>query len=150
VVSAVGSEKILLRDLIDELKGEVIGDDLWNKYHKWPMFSKFFDNAGPLPHHIHHRDEHAARVGVSGKPEMYFFPSQLNCHGGEFPFTFFGLQPDTTKEEIRECLVNFEKGDNRLLDHSQAYKITLDTGRDVPPGVLHAPASLWTYEPQFA
>ncbi|MBR3894007.1 MAG: hypothetical protein IKJ35_02555 [Clostridia bacterium] len=150
VVSADGSEKILLRDLIDELKGEVIGDDLWNKYHKWPMFSKFFDNAGPLPHHIHHRDEHAARVGASGKPEMYFFPSQLNCHGGEFPFTFFGLQPDTTKEEIRECLVNFEKGDNRLLDHSQAYKITLDTGWDVPPGVLHAPASLCTYEPQFA
>lgn len=150
VVSADGSEKILLRDLIDELKGEVIGDDLWNKYHKWPMFSKFFDNAGPLPHHIHHRDEHAARVGASGKPEMYFFPSQLNNHGGEFPFTFFGLHPDATKEEIRECLVNFEKGDNRLLDHSQAYKITLDTGWDVPPGVLHAPASLCTYEPQFA
>ena len=37
-----------------------------------------------------------------------------------------------------------------MLDHSQAYKITLDTGWDVPPGVLHAPASLCTYEPQFA
>ena len=46
--------------------------------------------------------------------------------------------------------MNFEKGDNQLLDHSQAYKITLDTGWDVPPGVLHAPASLCTYEPQFA
>lgn len=37
--------------------------------------------TGPLPHHIHHRDEQAARVGQSGKPEMYFFPAQLNNHG---------------------------------------------------------------------
>ena len=150
VVSADGSERILLRDMVDELKGELIGEGLWEKYHKWPMFSKFFDNAGPLPHHIHHRDEHAGRVGADGKPEMYFFPSQLNNHGGEFPFTFFGLNPEVSKEEIKECLINFEKGDNQLLDHSQAYKITLDTGWDVPPGVLHAPASLCTYEPQFA
>ena len=150
IVSADGSEKILLRDAVDELKGEIIGDYLWDKYHKWPMFSKFFDNQGPLPHHIHHRDEHANRVGADGKPEMYFFPSQVNNHGGEFPFTFFGLNPETTKEEMKKCLEDFSKGDNKLLDLSRAYKITLDTGWDVPPGVLHAPASLCTYEPQFA
>ncbi|MCQ3035758.1 MAG: hypothetical protein MJ248_06075 [Bacilli bacterium] len=150
VVSKDGTEKILLRDMVSELKGELIGDNLWNKYHKWPMFSKFFDNAGPLPHHIHHRDEHAARVGSAGKPEMYFFPSQVNNHGGEFPFTFFGLNPEAKKEEIKKCLEDFTKGDNHLLDHSQAFKIELDTGWDVPPGVLHAPASLCTYEPQFA
>lgn len=150
IVSADGSERVLLRDAVDELKGEVIGEELWNKYHKWPMFSKFFDNLGPLPHHIHHRDEHAKRVGADGKPEMYFFPAQCNNYGGEFPFTFFGLNPETTKKQVKECLENFTKGDNKLLDLSQAYKITLDTGWDVPPGVLHAPASLCTYEPQFA
>lgn len=150
IVSADGTEKILLRDAVDELKGEIIGEELWNKYHKWPMFSKFFDNQGPLPHHIHHRDEHAKRVGADGKPEMYFFPSQVNNHGGEFPFTFFGLNPETSKEEMKKCLEDFSKGDNKLLDLSRAYKITLDTGWDVPPGVLHAPASLCTYEPQFA
>ena len=150
IVSADGSEKVLLRDAVDELKGEVIGENLWNKYKKWPMFSKFFDNAGPLPHHIHHREEHAQRVGASGKPEMYFFPSQCNNHGGEFPFTFFGVNPDVTKEQVKECLVNFPKGDNKLLDLSHAHKLSLDTGWDVPPGVLHAPGSLCTYEPQFA
>lgn len=67
VASADGKERILLRDMVDELKGEVIGESLWNKYGKWPMFSKFFDNKGPLPHHIHHRDEHAKRVGADGK-----------------------------------------------------------------------------------
>ncbi len=150
IVSEDGTEQILLRDAVEELKGELIGEGLWNKYGKWPMFSKFFDNAGPLPHHIHHRDEHAKRVGAAGKPEMYFFPAQMNNHGGEFPFTFFGLNPESTKEEIKACLESFVKGDNKLLDRSQAYKITLDTGWDIPPGVLHAPASLCTYEPQFA
>ncbi len=150
IVSADGTKQMLLRDAVDELKGEIIGDALWNKYHKWPMFSKFFDNLGPLPHHIHHRDEHAKRVGSDGKPEMYFFPSQCNNHGGEYPYTFFGLKPDTTKEQVKQCLENFTKGDNGLLDLAPAYKIKLDTGWDVPPGVLHAPASLCTYEPQFA
>lgn len=150
VVSADGTEKMLLRDMVAELKEEIVGTDIWNKYHKWPMFSKFFDNAGPLPHHIHHRDKHAKRVGSDGKPEMYFFPAQMNNHGGEFPFTFFGLNPDVKKEDIKKCLENFDKGDNHILDYSQAYKIELDTGWDVPPGVLHAPASLCTYEPQFA
>jgi len=150
VVSQDGSERMLLRDIVAELKDQVIGKDLWDKYGKWPMFSKFFDNAGPLPHHIHHRAEHAARVGAEGKPEMYFFPAQCNNHGGEFPFTFFGFNPETTRQEVKESLQNFVKGDNRLLDLSRAYKLTLDTGWDVPPGILHAPGSLCTYEPQFA
>ena len=149
-VSEDGSERVLLKDAVDELGSELIGEYLWNKYGKWAMFSKFFDNKGPLPHHIHHRDEHAALVGESGKPEMYFFPAEMNNHGGEFPFTFFGINPDANKEDVKKCLENFTKGDNKLLDLSQAYKITLDTGWDVPPGVLHAPASLCTYEPQFA
>lgn len=150
VVSADGRERILLLEVVDELKGEVIGEYLWNKYQKWPMFSKFFDNAGPLPHHIHHRNMHASRVGAEGKPEMYFFPSQCNNHGGEFPFTFFGINPEVTKDQVKESLMNFTKGDNKLLDLSRAYKLTIDTGWDVPAGVLHAPGSLCTYEPQFA
>ena len=149
VVSKDGKERMLLRDIVNELREYLIGD-LWGKYHKWPMFSKFFDNAGPLPHHIHHRDKHAKRVGADGKPEMYFFPSQMNNHGGEFPFTFFGLNPECKKGDIKKCLQNFSLGDNHLLDYSQSYKIELDTGWDVPPGILHAPASLCTYEPQFA
>jgi hypothetical protein len=149
-VSKDGKEKILLREAVSDLKGGLIGENLWNKYKRWPMFSKFFDNQGPLPHHIHHGDKYAARVNQSGKPEMYFFPSQCNNHGGEFPFTFFGFRPEVTRQQALDALINFSKGDNRILDLSQAYKLTLDTGWDVPPGVLHAPGSLCTYEPQFA
>jgi len=114
------------------------------------MFSKFFDNKGPLPHHIHHRDEHAKLVGADGKPEMYFFPPQLNNHGGLFPYTFFGLTAGTTKAEVRRALENFTKGDNKITNLSQAYRLEPGTGWDVPPGILHAPGSLCTYEPQAA
>lgn len=145
-----GKERVLLRDAVEHLKGQLIGDGLWSKYGGWSMYSKFFDNLGPLPHHVHHRDEDAAKVGQKGKPEMYFFPSQLNNHGGEFPFTFFGFNPGTTREQVKRCLIDFPKGDNKLLDLSRAYKLTLDTGWDVPPGLLHAPGSLCTYEPQVA
>jgi hypothetical protein len=145
-----GKERVQLREVVSLLKGEIIGETLWNQHGRWPMYSKFFDNMGPLPHHVHHDDEHAAKVGQAGKPEMYFFPSQLNNHGGEFPFTFFGFNPETTKEDVRRCLVNFARGDNRLLELSRAYKLVLDTGWNVPPGVMHAPGSLCTYEPQFA
>ena len=143
-------EQFLLKDAIDELKGEIIGDRLWNEYQSWPMYSKFFDNMGPLPHHIHHNDEHAAKIGQKGKPEAYYFPPQVNNHGGDFPYTFFGIAPGTTKEQIKECLMNFTKGDNKITMYSQAFPLIPGTGWDVPPGMLHAPGSLCTYEPQKA
>lgn len=150
VIDQDGKTKVLLKDAIELFGAEIIGELLWDKYGKWAMFSKFFDNANPLPHHIHHRKEHAQRVGAEGKPEMYFFPSQLNNHGGEFPFTFFGFNPETTKEQVLCALCNFSKGDNNILALAQAFKLELDTGWDIPPGVMHAPGSLCTYEPQFA
>ena len=84
------TEKVLLQEAVAEFKDEIIGKRLWDAYQRWPMYSKFFDNKGPLPFHIHHDDAHAALVGQFGKPEMYFFPKQMNNHGGSFPFTFFG------------------------------------------------------------
>jgi hypothetical protein len=143
-------QQFLLKDAIDELKGALIGERLWSEYGSWPMYSKFFDNMGPLPHHVHHNDEKAALIGQKGKPEAYYFPPQLNNHGGDFPYTFIGIAPGTTKEQIKECLINFSKGDNKITNYSQAYRLEPGTGWDVPPGLLHAPGSLCTYEPQKA
>ncbi|MGV3557870.1 class I mannose-6-phosphate isomerase [Larkinella arboricola] len=142
--------QFLLKDAVDELKGELIGDRLWDQYGSWPMYSKFFDNMGPLPHHLHHNDEQAAQIGQLGKPEAYYFPPQLNNHGGDFPYTFIGIAPGTSKETIKECLKNFTKGDNKITNYSMAYRLEPGTGWDVPPGLLHAPGSLCTYEPQKA
>lgn len=143
-------QKALLRDAVELLKGELIGQRLWDAYKSWPMYSKFFDNMGPLPHHIHHNDEKAALIGQQGKPEAYYFPPQLNNHGGDFPYTFMGIAPGTTKDQIKTCLMNFSKGDNKITNFSQAFRLEPGTGWDVPPGLLHAPGSLCTYEPQKA
>ncbi len=142
--------QFLLKDAVEELKDELIGDRLWNEYNAWPMYSKFFDNMGPLPHHLHHNDEQAALIGQLGKPEAYYFPPQVNNHGGDFPYTFIGIAPGTTKEQIKECLMNFTKGDNKITNYSSAYRLEPGTGWDVPPGLLHAPGSMCTYEPQKA
>jgi len=145
-----GTERALLRDAVSELEGRLVGDRIWDAHEGWPMYSKFFDNLGALPHHIHHRDEHAALTGQKGKPEAYYFPPQANNHGGDYPYTFFGLTPGTTRDEVRACLENFSKGDNKITDLSQAHRLEPGTGWNVPPGVLHAPGSLCTYEPQKA
>ncbi len=144
------TEQVLLAEAVQELKGTLIGERIWSDHQCWPMYSKFFDNKGALPHHVHHRDEHAALTGQKGKPEAYYFPPQVNNYGADFPYTFFGFAPGTTKDEVRECLLNFTKGDNKITNISQAFRLEPGTGWDVPPGVMHAPGSLCTYEPQKA
>jgi len=139
-----------LRDAVATLGAKLVGARIWEQYQAWPMYSKFFDNMGALPFHIHHRDEHAALVGQNGKPEAYYFPPQLNNHAGDFAFTFFGLETGVTREQVRDCLANFAKRDNRITALSRAYRLEIGTGWDIPPGILHAPGSLCTYEPQKA
>jgi hypothetical protein len=144
-------QKVRLLDAVAELKGEIIGERLWKEHKRWPMYSKFFDNKAALPHHIHHRDKEAALTGQLGKPEAYYFPPQANNHGGEFPYTFFGLNPGVTKNQVRKALLDAAEGrDNSITSLSAAYRLDVGTGWDVPPGVLHAPGSLCTYEPQKA
>ena len=137
-------------EAVSELGAALLGEKMWGAHGGWPMYSKFFDNFGPLPFHVHHRDEHAALTGKLGKPEAYYFPPQLNNHGGSFPHTFFGLQPSVTRDDVRERLARFNDGDNRITELSTAHRLTPGTGWDVPAGVLHAPGSLCTYEPQRA
>jgi len=142
------TSRVLLRDAVTELGGDLVGETIWDECGGWPMYSKFFDNKGALPFHIHHRDEHAGLTGQMGKPEAYFFPPQVNNHGGDFPYSFLGLNPGTTRDEVLECLKNFTMGDNEITNISHAYRLEPGTGWDIPPGVLHAPGSFCTYEPQ--
>jgi hypothetical protein len=143
-------QKRLFIELVGELGASLLGDALWDKYQAWPVYSKFFDNQGPLPHHLHHRQEHADLVGRRAKPEAYYFPPQMNNHRGDFGYTFFGLEPGTTKADLRGCLERWDEGDNGILDISKAYRLQLGTGWDVPAGILHAPGSLCTFEPQWS
>ena len=142
-------QKFTLKDAIAELGSEAIGDHIWNKYKRWPVYSKFFDNMGPIPHHMHQNAAQARLVGQEEKPESYYFPPQLNPTGNNFPYTFMGLDPGTTKQDVIDSLARWNDGDNGILDLSKAYRLKLGTGWLIPPCVLHAPGSLLTYEPQW-
>lgn len=142
-------QRFLLRDVVTELGADIIGSAIWDKYGKWPVYSKFFDNMGPIPHHMHQNAEQAKLVGQEGKPESYYFPPQHNNVGNNFPYTFMGFEPGTTRQQVVDCIANWNKGDNKILELSKAYKLQPGTGWLIPPAVLHAPGSLCTYEPQW-
>jgi len=142
-------ETFLLKDAVDEAGTRVIGSTIYEKYNRWPVYSKFFDNMGPIPHHMHQGFEDAELVGLEGKPESYYFAPQYNNVDNNFSYTFMGLEPGTTKDQVRKCLEDWNKGDNGILDLSKAYRLKRGTGWLIPPGVLHAPGSLCTYEPQW-
>ena len=144
-----GGQQFTLRDAVAEAGERLIGAAMFKQYDRWPVYSKFFDNMGPIPHHMHQRQEDAALLGLEGKPESYYFPPQLNNVDNNFAYTFMGLEPGTTKAQLRKCLEDWSKGDNGILDLSRAYRLKRGTGWLIPPGVLHAPGSLCTYEPQW-
>lgn len=140
--------RVLLKEAIDTVGDEFLGADVMNEQKGWNLLCKFFDNLGPIPHHLHQRNEHAAKVGQRGKPEAYYFPPQYNVEENEFAFTFMGLEPGTRREDVRACLERWNQGDNGILYFSKAYKLQPGTGWQVNAGILHAPGSLVTYEPQ--
>jgi hypothetical protein len=144
-----GKRAFTLADAVQAEGERLIGRAIWDRYKKWPVYSKFFDNMGPIPHHMHQNRKQAALVGQEGKPESYYFPPQLNAIGNNFPHTFFGLEPGTTKDDVKRCLRRWDEGDNGILNYSKAYRLQPGTGWLVPPCVLHAPGSLVTYEPQW-
>jgi hypothetical protein len=143
-----GENRFLLKDFIDTIGEEMLGFSVMDREGGWNLLCKFFDNLGPIPHHLHQSDEFAALLGFKGKPEAYYFPPQYNLKENQFPFTFMGLEPGTTRDDVRHCLAAWDTGDNGILFLSKAYRLQPGTGWQVDPGILHAPGSLVTYEPQ--
>jgi hypothetical protein len=138
----------LLKDAVEIAGDDLLGSDVMQREGGWNILCKFFDNMGPIPHHMHQSDEFAKKVGQKGKPEAYYFPPQYNQIDNNFPHTFMGLEPGTTRADIHRCLENWNKGDNGILNHSRAYRLEVGAGWQINPGILHAPGSLVTYEPQ--
>jgi len=145
---ALGSGRVLLKEAIETIGDEFLSSGIMREQGGWNVLCKFFDNLGPIPHHMHQDEEHARRVGRHGKPEAYYFPPQYNFKDNNFPYTFMGLEPGTSKDDVRRCLERWNEGDNGILYHSKAYKLQPGTGWQIDAGLLHAPGSLVTYEPQ--
>ena len=46
-------QQFTLKDAVAEAGARLIGQTMFQKYNRWPVYSKFFDNMGPIPHHMH-------------------------------------------------------------------------------------------------
>ncbi len=145
---AIDGRRVLLQEAIETMGDDFLGADVMREQGGWNVLCKFFDNLGPIPHHLHQSDADARKVGRRGKPEAYYFPPQYNFKENHFPYTFMGLDPSTTKDDVRRCLERWNEGDNGILFHSKAYRLKPGTGWQIDAGILHAPGSLVTYEPQ--
>ena len=142
--------RFLLKEAVEKSGDLLLGAAVMEREKGWNLLCKFFDNMGPIPHHMHQTDAQAKLLGRKGKPEAYYFPPQYNKTDNNFPHTFMGLAPGTTKADVRRCLENWNKGDNGILFLSSAFRLEPGTGWQIDPGILHAPGSLVTYEPQVA
>jgi hypothetical protein len=140
--------RFLLKDAIARAGDALLGGSVMEREKGWNLLCKFFDNMGPIPHHMHQSEEQAALLGRRGKPEAYYFPPQYNETDNDFPYTFMGLTPGTTKAQVRACLERWDRGDNGITFLSQAFRLEPGTGWQINPRILHAPGSLVTYEPQ--
>jgi len=139
----IGEEKIMLKNAMEECP-ELMLD---NK--RWDVLPKFFDNWHRIPFHMHPCDDHV-RKGLTGKPESYHFPLELNMDKNAFPSTPIGVDPYYTDGQIMDYLLAYFKGDNRLTDLGNTVNLIPGTGWYMPPCTLHAPGSLVTYELQVA
>jgi hypothetical protein len=149
----VDGQKVILRDAMALMGEEFLDKEAIARHGGWVMFGKLFDLMYPVPFHIHQSDEQVAALGRRGKPEAYYFPPQYNGHFGTFPHTYFGLFPETTKDQLVDRLKGWDEGklgDNKILALSRAYCLEVGTGWFLPACTLHAPGTLCTYEPQCA
>jgi hypothetical protein len=143
-------DRFLLKDAVDAAGDLLVGAATMAREGGWNLLCKFFDNLGAIPHHMHQSDDQARPLGRRGKPEAYYFPPQYNQTFNNFPYTFMGLEPGTTKTDVRRCLEQWRLGDNGILNLSRAFRLQPGTGWQINPCILHAPGSLVTYEPQVA
>jgi len=142
------TERFQLKEAVDVAGDLLLSDAVMRREGGWNILCKFFDNMGPIPHHMHQSEAQARLVGRRGKPEAYYFPPQYNQTFNNFPYTFMGLEPGTTKSDVRRCLEQWKRGDNGILNFSRAFRLEPGSGWQINPGILHAPGSLVTYEPQ--
>jgi len=89
-------QRLLLKAAVDAAGDLLLGAATMEREKGWNLLCKFFDNMGPIPHHMHQRDEHAQKVGRRGKPEAYYFPPPYHQTINIFPYASMGHESGTT------------------------------------------------------
>ena len=85
-----GTEGAPARRRSRRLGDEFLGADVMEQQGGWNLLCKFFDNLGPIPHHMHQNDEFAARVGQKGQARSLLLSAAVQLQGQQFPVHLHG------------------------------------------------------------
>ena len=119
-----------LQELAEVYMGELVGDDVYEKYgDRFPVLVKFIDACQTLSVQVHPNDELAlARHGKRGKTEMWYV---VDCEPGAF--IYLGFKRRISQQEYIEAL---EAG--RLADLLERYDVRRGDAYYIPAGTVHA------------
>ena len=148
-VRLADGKRFLLKEAVEQAGDLLLGADVMQREKGWNLLCKFFDNLGPDPApHAPERRAMRSASAAAASPRPTTSRRSTTRPTTTIPYTFMGLEPGTTKDDVRRCLENWNKGDNGITYLSRAYRLERGTGWQIDPGILHAPGSLLTYEPQ--
>ena len=129
---------------------KLIGDAIWNKYKKWPVYSKFFDNMGPIPHHMHQiaasRPRWSAR---KASPRATTSRRSTTTSATTSPTRSWASSPARPRRRSASASKTGTRATTASSTSRKAYRLKPGTGWLIHPCILHAPGSLCTYEPQW-
>jgi len=87
-------DSFLLKDAVEADGDLLLGADVMQREGGWNLLCKFFDNMGPIPHHLHQSDAFARRVGQKGKPEATISPRSTTRFRTTFPTPIWSLSQE--------------------------------------------------------
>jgi hypothetical protein len=105
----------------------------------WNLLCKFFDNMGPIPHHMHQSDATRGASAAAASPRPTTSRRSTTRPTTTIRTPFMGLEPGTTKDDVRGASRTGTRGDNGITYLSRAYRLERGTGWQIDPGILHAP-----------
>ena len=83
--SVVGKERFTLRRAVADCGATLVGARIWKKYGRWPVYSKFFDNMGPIPHHMHQNANRRSWWGRKASRRVIIFRPNTIRSATTFP-----------------------------------------------------------------
>ena len=145
---AIDGKKVLLKEAIDTKGDAFLGAGVMREHGGWNLLCKFFDNLGPIPHHMHQNDEDAKRVGRKASPKPITSRRSTTSRTITSRTRSWVWSPAPRRTTSVAVSRRWNEGDNGILYHSKAYRLKPGSGWQIDAGILHAPGSLVTYEPQ--
>lgn len=119
-----------LSEAIDVLKGDLIGEHIFNAYgNQFPLLIKFIDAYQNLSLQVHPDNEMAEKYhNTYGKTEMWYV-----LESADHAKIYSGFNRDLSPEEYEKCIA-----DNTIIDAVNCCESTPGDLFYLPPGRIHA------------